>query len=81
MCVCVCVCVRSCVCVCVCVCSTRFKLMYGEMGVCYILNKMHGEMGIGDKWQNVVFVNKEGTILFNDALNTFFYGYMASDIW
>ena len=24
---------------------------------------------------------KEGNVLFNDALNTFFYGYMASDIW
>ena len=24
---------------------------------------------------------KEGNVLFNDALNTFIYGYMASDIW
>ena len=28
------------------------------------------------------FVRMEGNVLFNDALNTFyFYGYMASDIW
>ena len=31
---------------------------------------------------NVKYGRKEGNILFNDALNTFyFYGYMASDIW
>ena len=24
---------------------------------------------------------KEGSVLFNDTLNTFSYGYMASDIW
>ena len=24
---------------------------------------------------------QEGNVLFNDALNTFSYGYMASDIW
>ena len=24
---------------------------------------------------------KEGSVLFKDALNTFGYGYMASDIW
>ena len=24
---------------------------------------------------------KEGNVLFNDALNTYIYGYMASDIW
>ena len=24
---------------------------------------------------------KEGNVVFNDALNTFEYGYMASDIW
>ena len=24
---------------------------------------------------------KEGNVLFNDALNTFYLGYMASDIW
>ena len=24
---------------------------------------------------------KERNVLFNDALNTFFYGYMASDLW
>ena len=24
---------------------------------------------------------KEGNVLFNDTLNTFYYGYMASDIW
>ena len=27
------------------------------------------------------FIRKEGNVLFNDALNTFIYGYMASDIW
>ena len=26
-------------------------------------------------------VRKEGSVLFNDALNTFSYGYMASNIW
>ena len=25
-------------------------------------------------------VNKEGSVLFNNALNTFSYGYMASDV-
>ena len=25
-------------------------------------------------------VNKEGSVLFNDALNTFSYGYMSSDV-
>ena len=24
---------------------------------------------------------KEGNVLFNDALNTYIYGYMASDLW
>ena len=28
-----------------------------------------------------VLTNKEGSVLFNDALNTFSYSYMASDIW
>ena len=28
-----------------------------------------------------LYGKKEGKVLFNDALNTFFYGYMASDIW
>ena len=26
-------------------------------------------------------IRKEGRVLFNDALNTFSYGYRASDIW
>ena len=26
-------------------------------------------------------VTKEGNVLFNNALNTFTYGYMVSDIW
>ena len=29
----------------------------------------------------VIFGRKEGNVLFNDALNTFIYGYMASNIW
>ena len=30
----------------------------------------------------LIHLRKEGNVLFNDALNTFFiYGYMASDIW
>ena len=32
----------------------------------------------------IVFVSvrkEEGNVLFNDALNIFIYGYMASDIW
>ena len=28
----------------------------------------------------LVSTSEEGNVLFNDALNTFFYGYMASDI-
>ena len=30
---------------------------------------------------NVENGRKEGNVLFNDALDTFSYGYMASDIW
>ena len=30
----------------------------------------------------IIGVKKEGNVLFNDALNTFFiYGYMVKDIW
>ena len=29
----------------------------------------------------MIMAMKEGNVLFNDALNTFIYGYMASDIW
>ena len=34
-------------------------------------------------WCIVLFaiLMKEGSVLFNDALNTFSYGYMASGIW
>ena len=31
--------------------------------------------------QNIHILKKEGNVLFNDALNTFNYGYITSGIW
>ena len=37
------------------------------------------------KWRDsgldIFILKKEGSVLFNDTLNTFSYGYMASHIW
>ena len=42
-----------------------------KMGILYHLKSPTGPIG----------QRKEGNAFFNDALNTFIYGYMASDIW
>ena len=34
-----------------------------------------------EHWLDEKITPMEGSVLFNDALNTFIYGYMASDIW
>ena len=38
---------------------------------------------VSAKWPDVQVdkKRKEGSVLFNDTLNTFSYGYMALDIW
>ena len=40
-----------------------------------ILNKMYLS------FIEIYLKNKEGSVLFNDAHNTFSYGYIVSDIW
>ena len=42
-----------------------------------VVQKTHNVLSPGDQ----PLSGKEGNVLFNDALNTFSYGYMASDIW
>ena len=50
-----------------------------RMPVCYPTSPSSWN---GKKASQYTVTRKEGNILFNDALNTFFiYGYMASDIW
>ena len=72
MCVCLCVCVFVCVCVCLCLCV--FVCVFVCVCVCVFVCFI----------RQCVFVRKEGKVLFNDALNTFYLlsygiGYMIKD--